>query len=43
MTASDVVDTTTGEVFVEANVELTADKLHKIIAERRHQTRGLLP
>src|SRR5277367_2109088 len=31
VTASDVVDTTTGEVFVEANVELTSDKLHKII------------
>ncbi|MBV8436872.1 MAG: DNA-directed RNA polymerase subunit beta [Silvibacterium sp.] len=31
VTASDVVDTTTGEVFVEANTELTSDKLHKII------------
>ena len=31
MTASDVVDTTTGEVVLEANIELTADKLHKVI------------
>ncbi|MFT4113759.1 DNA-directed RNA polymerase subunit beta [Silvibacterium sp.] len=31
VTASDVIDTTTGEVFLEANQELTADKLHKII------------
>src|ERR1700710_1292483 len=30
MTAADVVDTTTGEVMLEANHELTADKLHKI-------------
>jgi DNA-directed RNA polymerase subunit beta len=30
VTASDVVDTTTGEVLVEANIELTPDKLHKI-------------
>ena len=29
--ASDVVDLTTGEVVVEANHELTADKLHKIM------------
>jgi DNA-directed RNA polymerase subunit beta len=32
LTASDVVDKTTGEVVVEANVELTADRLHKVIA-----------
>src|SRR6202012_1804404 len=32
MTAADVVDTTTGEVIVEANVELTADRLHKVMA-----------
>ena len=32
LTAADVVDTTTGEVVVEANVELTADRLHKVIA-----------
>ena len=32
MTASDVVDTSTGEVVVEANVELTADRLHKVLA-----------
>jgi DNA-directed RNA polymerase subunit beta len=31
MTAADVVDTTTGEVILEANIELTADKLHKIL------------
>src|ERR1700742_591158 len=30
MTLADVVDTTTGEVLLEANHELTADKLHKI-------------
>ncbi len=30
MTASDVLDTETGEVFLEANLELTPDKLHKI-------------
>ena len=32
LTASDVVDTTTGEVMVEANVELTADRLHKVLS-----------
>jgi len=31
-TASDVVDLNTGEVVMEANVELTADRLHKIMA-----------
>src|ERR1700748_1999094 len=31
MTLADVVDTTTGEVLLEANHELTADKIHKII------------
>ncbi len=31
MTASDVIDTSTGEVMIEANHELTADKLHKIL------------
>jgi DNA-directed RNA polymerase subunit beta len=31
MTASDVVDLTTGELLYEANQELSADKLHKII------------
>src|SRR5712672_788677 len=31
MTAGDVVDLTTGELLYEANQELTADKLHKII------------
>ncbi len=32
LTASDVVDTTTGEVIVESNLELTADRLHKVMA-----------
>ena len=31
MTAADVVDTETGEVLLEANHELTPDKLHKIV------------
>ena len=31
MTAADVIDMTTGELLYEANAELTADKLHKII------------
>ena len=31
-TAADVVDMATGEVVVEANVELTADRLHKVMA-----------
>ena len=30
LTASDVIDLTTGEVVVEANTELTTDRLHKI-------------
>jgi DNA-directed RNA polymerase subunit beta len=34
MTAADVVDTTTGEVLMEANQELTSDKLHKIVEAR---------
>jgi len=32
LTASDVVDTNTGEVIVEANAELTADRLHKVLS-----------
>src|ERR1700728_3920819 len=32
LTAADVIDLTTGEVIVEANTELTADRLHKIQA-----------
>src|ERR1700757_2901538 len=32
ITAADVVDTATGEVIVEANVELTADRLHKVLS-----------
>ena len=31
MSAADIVDMTTGELLYEANAELTADKLHKII------------
>jgi len=31
MTASDVIDMGTGELLYEANTELTADKLHKIL------------
>ncbi|SFS21169.1 DNA-directed RNA polymerase subunit beta [Granulicella pectinivorans] len=31
MSASDIVDMSTGELLYEANAELTADKLHKII------------
>jgi DNA-directed RNA polymerase subunit beta len=31
MTAADVVDLTTGELLYEANQELSADKLHKIV------------
>jgi DNA-directed RNA polymerase subunit beta len=31
MTLADVVDTSTGEVLLEANHELTADKIHKIM------------
>jgi DNA-directed RNA polymerase subunit beta len=31
MTAADIVDLNTGEVVVEANVELTADRLHKVL------------
>ena len=32
LTAADVIDLNTGEVVVEANVELTADLLHKILS-----------
>ncbi len=32
ITAADVVDLNTGEVVVEANVELTADRLHKVLS-----------
>jgi len=32
LTAADVIDTESGEVLVEANTELTADRLHKILA-----------
>jgi len=32
LTASDIIDLNTGEVIVEANVELTADRLHKVLS-----------
>jgi len=32
LTAADIVDQSTGEVVVEANVELTADRLHKVLS-----------
>ena len=32
ITAADVIDLNTGEVIVEANVELTADRLHKVLS-----------
>ena len=32
LTAADIVDLNTGEVVVEANVELTADRLHKVLS-----------
>src|SRR5450631_358468 len=32
LTAADVVDMATGEVIVESNVELTADRLHKVLS-----------
>jgi DNA-directed RNA polymerase subunit beta len=32
LTAADIVDTNTGEVIVEANAELTADRLHKVLS-----------
>jgi DNA-directed RNA polymerase subunit beta len=31
VTAADVVDTTTGEVIVEANLELTSERLHRVV------------
>src|ERR1700678_2893663 len=32
LTAADIIDLNTGEVVVEANVELTADRLHKVLS-----------
>jgi len=32
LTASDVIDLNTGEVILEANTELTADRLHKVMS-----------
>ena len=43
MTASDIVDTTTGEVIVESNLELTADRLHKVLSSGAARLRGVLP
>ncbi len=43
MTAADVVDTSTGEVFLEANHELTADKLHKILESGVTQLQVFFP
>src|SRR5437660_267364 len=41
--ASDVVDTTTGEVLLEANSELTADKLSKILDSGVVETNVFFP
>ena len=41
--ASDVVDTTTGEVLLEANSELTADKVSKILESGRGRDQPVLP
>src|ERR1700753_1290063 len=43
MTASDVVDMTTGELIYEANQELTADKLHKIVQSGVTTFEGFFP
>jgi len=43
MTAADVVDTESGEVVVEANVELTADRLHKIMASNARSFEVFFP
>ncbi len=43
MTAADVVDLETGEVVVEANTELTADRLHKIHASGATTIEVLFP
>ena len=43
MIAADVIDMGTGELLYEANAELTADKLHKIIQSGVTNLRGLLP
>ncbi len=43
MTAADVVDLETGEVVVEANTELTADRLHKIQASGATAIEVLFP
>src|SRR6201986_1986756 len=43
MTASDVVDMTTGELIYEANQELTADKLHKILQSGVTSFEGFFP
>jgi DNA-directed RNA polymerase subunit beta len=43
LTASDVIDLNTGEVIVEANTELTADRLHKIGASGATQIEVFFP
>jgi DNA-directed RNA polymerase subunit beta len=43
LTASDVIDLNTGEVIVEANTELTADRLHKIAASGATQIEVFFP
>ena len=43
MDGGDVVDTTTGEVLLEANTELTADKLSKILESGVVEIERLLP
>ena len=43
LTAADVVDTTTGEVIVEANVELTADRCTRSVDRRRRASRSSSP
>ena len=36
--AADVIDTSTGEVLLEANTELTADKLSKMLEATRRRS-----
>jgi DNA-directed RNA polymerase subunit beta len=43
LTASDVIDLNTGEIIVEANTELTADRLHKIQASGATQIEVFFP
>jgi hypothetical protein len=43
LTAADVIDLNTGEVIVEANVELTADRLHKVLSSGARASRSSSP